>query len=494
MSALADKLEWIKLSLGFSLSELVLSSCVLLLLLMSVLWRKTFDKKIIESVVLLFLGISLAVNLYQWNTFTADTRIFNGLLHYSRYSLCFNMLFDLSGILTVWLSWNTIQAKKIEYYTLILTAITGAHLLVMSVHFVMVFLSIELISIPSYLLAAFHFQKKGMEAAMKYFLFGSVASAVMLYGISLLFGITETLDFTSTTFSTALLRNQSHFLFLAICFALAGLLYKIASAPMHFWAPDVYEAAPMPVVAFFSVVPKLAGIGILIKFYFVIHLHGQSLIRWQIVLSMVTLLTLVIGNFGALVQKHPRRMMAYSSIAQAGFIMIGPLATSIQGVQFMLFYAIVFLISNYLVFYYLDYFEKRSISTIHDYQGTGRAQVLPAFLLLVGLLALTGLPPTAGFTAKLLIFSSLWSSYESSGRALLLFLLTFGLLNTVLSLFFYLKIPYQAFLKEQIANMSLEKSLFSENLLGLLLVSLLLLLFFHPSGLMGWLNRITFAW
>jgi len=331
-----------------------------------------------------------------------------------------------------------------------------------------------------------------MEAALKYFLFGSAASAVMLYGFSLLYGITKTLDFTSQEFAHALLRHQNNFLLISICFILVGFLYKITSAPMHPWAPDIYEAAPTPVVAFFSVVPKLAGIGILTKFCLAINLNGQSLIRWQVVISLIAILTLTIGNFAALLQKNPKRMMAYSSIAQAGFLLIGAITLNQQGIQFMLFYATVFVIANFLVFHYLHYFEKQSIIAIDDFAGVGKTNALASVLVLIGLISLTGLPPTGGFMGKLFVFTSLWSSYEILQRTILLILFIFGLLNTVVSLFFYLKIPYQAFLKPG-SSLPAEKKLFSENLFGYVLVLLLLGLFFFPSVLMSWLNRITFA-
>jgi NADH-quinone oxidoreductase subunit N len=492
MNTVADKLEWIKLSLGFFLSESLLVVAILLLIVSSIFLKKISAKKWIDGFVIISFVLSVICNLLHWNNFTSEVSLFSGFISFNRLSLACSVLFDVCGALTVLLSWNSGVSKRIEYYALLLTAVVGAHLLVMSTHWVMVFLSIELISIPSYLLAAFHFNKKGMEAAMKYFLFGSVASAVMLYGMSLLFGITSTLDFTSGDFHNALLKNQSQFLFLTICLVLTGFLYKIASAPMHLWAPDVYESAPTPIVAFFSVVPKVAGVVILTKIYFIINLQGQSFIRWQIVLSMIVFLTLTIGNFGALVQKNPKRMMAYSSIAQAGFLLIGPLAVTLQGIQFMLFYAIVFSISNYLVFYYLEFFERKSITTIKDFKGLGRLYLFPQLALLVGLLSLTGLPPTAGFTAKLLVFSSLWSAYELSSRTLLLVLIAFGLLNTVVSLFFYLKIPYQAFLRETGTTNHI-KSAPLENIVGFILVVILVWLFFQPSGLMGWLNSVTFV-
>lgn len=487
-----EKLEWIQLSLQYFLPELVLVGAFLILLLSSLVLNQGHQKKSIDLIALLLLTTSLVASFISWNQTTVNISLFSGMLTQSTFAAYLKLLFDIAGVLTVLLSWKAYEYRKAEYYALITCALLGAHVLVMSSNLIMVFLAIELISLPSYILTAFAFSKKSMEGALKYFLFGSVASAIMLYGMSLLYGITHTFDFTSEVFANAIYHQQTPFFFISVCLVLVGLLFKIASAPMHPWAPDVYEAAPTPIVAFFSVVPKLAGIGILVLFCLAINLKGNAGIRWYVVLSLVAILTLSIGNFAALLQKNPKRMMAYSSIAQAGFLLIGAITLNDQGIQFMLFYATVFLVANYLVFLYIGYFERKSIIDIESYAGIGKSHAVSSVLFLIGLISLTGLPPTAGFLAKVFVFSSLWNSYEISGQGLYLALFIFGLLNTVISLFFYLKIPYQSFLKNGNQSLVQEKT-HTINLLGFILVIVLLGLFFLPSGLMGWLNRITFA-
>lgn len=487
-----EKLEWIQLSLQYFLPELVLVGAFLILLLSSLLLNEGHQKKSIDLIAFLLLMATLVASVISWNQTTTNISLFSGMLTQSTFAAYLKLLFDVAGVLTVLLSWRAYEYRKAEYYALIACALLGAHVLVMSSNLIMVFLAIELISLPSYLLTAFVFSKKSIEGALKYFLFGSVASAIMLYGMSLLYGITHTFDFTSEVFAKAIYYQQTPFFFISVCLILAGLLFKIASAPMHPWAPDVYEAAPTPIVAFFSVVPKLAGIGILVLFCLAIDLKGNASIRWYIVLSLIAILTLSIGNFAALLQKNPKRMMAYSSISQAGILLIGAITLTNQGIQFMLFYATVFLVANYLVFLYIGHFERKSIIDMESYAGIGKSNAASSILLLVGLISLTGLPPTAGFLGKVFVFSSLWNSYEISGQGLYLVVFIVGLLNTVVSLFFYLKIPYQSFLKNG-SNTVLSENSWGVNLLGFLLVITLLGLFFLPSGLMGWLNRITFA-
>lgn len=492
MKGISEKLEWITLSLNYFWPEIILSIGILLLIIAGLLLRNRKSKSIFEYVSLICFALSLLHSIYSFEEVERSIHLFNNMLTLHRFSIYLKILFDVAGILTVLLSFNHTLERKSEYYALIITIVLGAHLLVMSTNFVMLFISIELISLPSYLLAAFAFNKRSMEAALKYFLFGSAASAVMLYGITLLYSLTQTLDYGSEEFALALIPQQNPFLIVSVCMVFAGLLFKITSAPFHIWAPDVYEAAPTPVVAFFSVVPKLAGIGALATFYLAMNLHGQVYIRWYYILGFVALITLTIGNFAALLQKSPKRMMAYSSIAQAGFLLIGIVTGSNQGVQFVLFYGTTFLLANYLVFYYIDRFEQEGVLKIEDYAGLGSGKVVASLFMLVGLVSLIGLPPTAGFTAKLLLFSSLWIGLQTNAGVIYLLLFVFGLLYTVVALFYYLKIPYQAFLKQSVPGFSIKKS--SEaNLLGIILVILLLALFFYPSGLMGWLNRINFA-
>jgi NADH-quinone oxidoreductase subunit N len=386
---------------------------------------------------------------------------------------------------------NIIPRYHAEFVALLLAVILGAHLLVMSINLVMVFLSLELISISSYVLTGFSFKKESAEGSLKYFLFGAVSSAVMLYGFSLLYGLTGTMDFSSETFLQEILDHQSYLLLIAGIFSLAGFLFKISATPMHPWAPDVYEASPMPVVAFFSVVPKLAGLAILTRFVLALSAFGQSNFSWQFIISLIAIVTITVGNFAALKQKNPKRMMAYSSIAQSGFLLVGLAAFHVEGMHVMLFYGTVYMIANYLIFIYLQFFEEQQIFLIDEYSGTGRKWPLSHAMLLIGFISLTGLPPTAGFMAKLFIFSTLWESYQGSGQSFLLWLLVIGLLNTVVSLFYYLRIPALAYLKP--GNSGTSNYLTFKNFFGAILVLLILFLFFQPNMLMGWINKINFV-
>jgi NADH-quinone oxidoreductase subunit N len=494
-TGLTIKLEIISNSIRYVIPEIILSLGILAIIFVGLLNR---NKKsgVTSGTAFLFLISSLSYTIVYWFSYSTPHVLFEGMLRADDFSAFFKILFDIGGILTIVMSMKSDELKSnrfnSEYFALILSSVLGAQLLAMSMNLVMVFLSLEMLSISSYVLAGFSLTKKGAEGSLKYFLFGSVASAIMLYGFSILFGITGTLDFSSQNFTDNLLNNQAPLVLIAGLMSIGGFLYKVAAAPMHPWAPDVYEAAPMPVVAFLSVVPKLAGIAVLAKFTLALNLFGQSNFDWQIIVSVIAMLSIGIGNFSALWQNNPKRMMAYSSIAQAGFLLIGVVCFSVQGIQFMMFYASIYLLSNFAVFICLQVFEKHAVHSIPSFSGLGKSNVMVGVLLLLGFIALTGIPPTAGFTAKLFIFTSLWSAYEQTGKDILVWLLVFGLINTVVSLFYYLKIPYYAFLKIDPTLPAVKKTQI-ENYLALILVLLVLLLFIRPDLLMSWLNRINFV-
>jgi NADH-quinone oxidoreductase subunit N len=486
---LLEQLYDIRKSVELIPSEIIITGGIILAIITG--FFKTAKQNVplfITSALLLF---SLIINI---NSLDSDIVLFNGMLRKESFSGFLKILVDFAAILTLLISYNRkfLARHSAEFCAVILTIVLGSHFLLMSNNLLLVFVSLEIVSIGSYILAGFNSNKKGSEGSLKYFIFGSVASAIMLYGFTILYGITGTLDFTSREFADQLVRNGNELVTVAGLMALAGFLFKISAAPMHPWTPDVYESAPVPVVAFFSVVPKLAGIGILAKFVIAINTSGQTSADWQTILCAVAILTLTIGNFGALAQNNAKRMMAYSSIAQSGFLLVGIAAFIPQGLHFMLFYATVYTVMNYVVFIFIQKAEENGIINIPEFQGQGKTAFWPQLLLLIGLIALTGLPPTGGFTGKLFIFSSLWESYQLTAKTIVVVLLIFGLLNTVVSLFYYLKIPYYAFLKE---GKSTEKQYFltPENLLGLILVLLILTMFFIPGLLMGWINKVNFV-
>ncbi|MEJ0034378.1 MAG: proton-conducting transporter membrane subunit [Bacteroidota bacterium] len=253
---------------------------------------------------------------------------------------------------------------------------------------------------------------------------------------------------------------------------LSGFLFKMAAAPFHLWAPDVYESTPAPIVAFLSVAPKLAAL------YVVIHWMS---IPWEGAIAVIALFTIIVGTLAALNQTNSKRMMAWSSVAQAGFLLIIP-ATNLSP---LVYYAVVFAIMNYVVFIVIHQQEQSGRGTSYsDFNGIGYTNPLAAVAITLGLMSLVGIPPVAGFMTKLFVFSNAWSKYANSTSPIFLALFIIGLLTTVASLFFYLKIPFYAFFRRSEEIQPLKISLVT-NLLLIILVGTLLALFFAPGLLMA---------
>ncbi|MEQ8926322.1 MAG: NADH-quinone oxidoreductase subunit N [Fulvivirga sp.] len=493
MEELSQKLSALINDLGFLGAEYAVAATIILVLLFDLFLS---NRRLSESIAVTGLLISIYLLVTSFSGPGSTKFLFQNMLLLSKAAVFWKIVVAVSALFCIllFISSNS-KFRRSEALIFILALLLASNFLIMSSNLLMVYFCIETISISSYILAYFSFDKKGTEAALKYLLFGATSAAVMLYGLSLLFAITGTLDFTSQQFVDTLLATKALPLIIISILVLAGILFKIAAVPFHIWSPDVYTAAPTPIVALFSVVPKIAGIAILIKIVLALNLFGQSAINWPVMISTIALATITVGNFSALWQSNFKRMMAYSSIAQTGFLLAAVAAFSEVGLSSLSFYAIVFALANLAVFALIQFFEK-SYQTVgmKDYSGLFKKEPIAGVLLLVALLSLTGLPPTAGFTGKFLIFGALWDSYSISENNWLLTLLIFGLLNTVVSLFYYLKVPYFMIFKEAEGSGKNSQILFGlENYLTALLVVAILLLFFRPDWLMGWINNINFA-
>jgi NADH-quinone oxidoreductase subunit N len=261
VTGLYEQLQLNRMSLPLFIPELILILGIVFVIALGLVKKK--GSRFFSLVALLVFSLSISVTIFSWRLYSVPVDIFNGMLRTDDFSAYLKIVIDAAALLTVLMTWrNSKQLRLPEYYALLVAAVLGAHMLVMSMNLVTIFISLEMISLASYVLAGFSFSRAGAEGSLKYFLFGSVASALMLYGFTFLYGITGTLNFSSPEFVNGIINKTSSLFFVAGIMAMAGFFYKIAAAPLHPWAPDVYEAAPMPIVAFFSVVPKLAGIGI----------------------------------------------------------------------------------------------------------------------------------------------------------------------------------------------------------------------------------------
>lgn len=505
LQQLNAKLDEVLGNLSLLSPELVLAGGILLIILLDLIVKKKgqFVLRIAALGILLISGL-LVEGQYQ---VAFDYRgLRTGMLWVNPISVFFKFIFLLAGILTILLS--TKQAGFIsdrlkwgEYFALLLTLILGLNLLAVSVNLLMIYLSLELVSICSYMLAIFQFNKKSTEGAIKYLLFGAMSSGFMLYGMSLLYGFTGSLEIYDQAFIDNLLKADPLLLLIVFTLTVTGLFFKIAILPFHIWVPDVYEAAPTPIVAFFSVAPKAAGLLVLSTLSGVFMLPTMSKssysFHWIDLLAILAISTILVGNLAALWQNNAKRLLAYSSIAHAGFLLIGLVAHNPLGLQSLIFYLGIYLFMNFGAFLFIEFFATYYVGSnkydIREYQGLGIKYPFMGICITLIMIALTGLPPTAGFTAKLLIFSALWESYQTQGWDLLLTLFIIGLLNTAISLFYYLKIPFYLFLRKPILESpqpNLPKPSMYGQILLVVLVLMILVLFFKADWLLQLSDKV----
>jgi len=355
----------------------------------------------------------------------------------------------------------------------------------MATHWLTVYLSLELLSLSSYLMVALSPAKKASEAGLKYLLFGSISSAVMLYGISLIYGLTGTLDLTDVAMQQGLANNTSLVMHLAMLMTIGGLLFKLSLVPFHVWTPDVYEATPTPLVSFLSVAPKVAVLLVMMR---VASAFPPDLLP---LLGGIALISITVGNVAALWQQNVRRLLAYSSIAQAGYLLVGIVSFNRLGFESATFYSMAYLLLNMAAFLLVDMLKPGSETRLSDYAGHGKKHAGISVILTIIMVALAGLPPTVGFTAKWLIFSALWESYQQEGQSWLLWILVGGITNAAISLAYYLRLPYTLFFKSSLSHStSMSVPLGGKIFVGTLL-AVVLLLFFKPELMMCWIRAIS---
>lgn len=377
------------------------------------------------------------------------------------------------------------QPVGTPHYHLILGLTIGLFLLTESVNLLAIYLSLELVSVSSYLLTALSRSRRASEGGIKYLLFGAISSAVMLYGMSFLYGLTGTLDITSTAFGVELARNSGFVVVTVSLLTLSGFLFKLSLVPFHVWTPDAYDAAPLPIAALFSIAPKAAALLALMRL--LTALPSEQFVDIQTPLAVIALASITLGNLSALWQTDAKRLLAYSTIAHAGFVLVGVVAFSEAGFEAALFYIATYLPITLAAFFLIDLLSRHNGGSLAmaDFAGLGSQYPLLAVSLTVVMLALVGLPPTVGFTAKFVAFSALYNAYEATNNGWLLALFALGLLNAVISLAYYLKIPFLLYFRPAPANFPIARLSPAAMGLAIILAALVVLLFFVPSGLLN---------
>ncbi len=380
---------------------------------------------------------------------------------------------------------NSCPDRHGEYYALIFGMVIGMFFMVSANDLILIYLSLELLSLSSYVLAGFvKTSIRNSEASLKYIIYGSASSGIMLFGISILYGITGSTNLHEIN-SILQFPSSSQLTFLmSILMIFTGIGFKISIVPFHFWTPDVYEGAPISITAFLSVASKAAGFAVLIRFLKITFAQGLdksgywqmiAYIDWQTLLVLFSIITMTFGNFAALWQDNIKRMLAYSSIAHAGYLMLGVAVLSDQGLMAVLVYFAIYLFMNLGAFYVVMLIaNKINSEEIDDYKGLGYSLPLLGTALGIFLVSLTGLPPTAGFIGKLYLFIALVD-------ANMITVAIIALLNTVVSLYYYIRILKAMFLNKTDKNVEINLTPLNYVVLILLIAPILILgVYFTP--------------
>jgi len=382
-----------------------------------------------------------------------STFLFMGMLAFDPFGVFFRVFFLAVGVVVVLVAHPYRELSREftgESYAMLLGVVMGMMLLATSTNLLMIYLALEMVSLPSYLLTGIlRRDSKSSEAGLKYVLFGAAASGCMVYGMSLFYGMTGTLDLVELRNALAVTDVPGSALMVATAFVLAGFGFKISMVPFHMWSPDVYEGASTPVTAFLSVAPKAAGIAVLLRFC----LSGLATAQdgayrafygldWPFLLAVLSAVTMTLGNLAAIRQENVKRMLAYSSIAHAGYLLMGAVLLSTEGIKAITFYLVVYGLMNlgaFLVVIAMSADGRRE--TFADYRGLGWRMPLLAVPMAIFMFSLVGLPPFAGFVGKVYLFKAVVARD-------MWWLALIGVLNSVVSLVYYARIVKTMFLDE----------------------------------------------
>lgn len=428
---------------------LVLTLCVIIV-------ADLLIKKESNTTGYIFLGGLVLTGIFVLMQLGRNEAIFYDVMVVDPFAVFFKVLLVLTGLFIAFFSLQSRDLEEYksrigEYYMLLSGMMLGMLLMVGSTNLLFMYLAFELTSISSYVLVGFTKKiHKSAEASLKYIIYGAVSSGVMLYGISLLIGITGATDMYGINDALVSGSSQPLLLNLSILLIIVGLGFKIAVVPFHFWAPDVYEGAPISIAAILAVASKIAAFGLLVRFFTLTFIDSEGVmetgvwqviegIHWKMLLGGMAALAMIVGNLTALRQDNIKRMLAYSSIAHAGYLLMGLVITAEEGLASIMIYLFIYLFMNLGAFYVAMLFSnKLGTESIEEYKGLGFRAPVESVAMTIFLVSLTGIPPTGGFIAKLYIFGAA----VSAGW---IWLVAIAGITTVISLFYYIRVSRNMF-------------------------------------------------
>jgi len=420
------------------LPEIVLSVFGMIVMVLEPLLDEKTGQKILGLIA--FVG-AVAGIAATWFMAQAPGLAFWNMVQVDGFSVFFHVLVIAIAAVVILSSYEYMAVQRIragEYYALILFGTVGMALMSSAVELVLIFIALEISSISSYVLAGFRrHEAASAESSLKYFLLGSFATAFFLYGVALMFGATGSTNID--LIARALQAGPIPLLaFVAVALMFVGLGFKVAAAPFHIWTPDVYEGAPAPIVGFMSTAPKAAAFAVLLRVVFVINVHAIFWVIW-----IAAALSMTLGNVSAFVQDNVKRLLAYSSIAHAGYLLMAFVAAPQLGTSAAMFYTAAYAAMNLGAFAVVSHFANAGerYVTLEDYEGLGRSSPLLAATLTIFLLSLIGIPMTGGFFAKFYVFSA-------AVKANLIWLTIIGVLNSGVGAYYYLRIIVMMYMRE----------------------------------------------
>ncbi len=429
-------IDWMAIS---PLLALVGGACIVL---MAGLLRAPFVRHtLVPLLTLVALGAAAGLTIATWND---NVSVIAGAMAMDDLTLFLTLIFVAGAAGAVLLSWRAVAPREAghgEYYALMLTVVAGMVVLAGATNLVTIFIGYELLSIPLYVLCATEMRRAtSLESGLKYLIIGSVGSATLLYGLAFVYGATGATDFAEVATAVEDVRTDV-LLLTGLALVMAGFAFKASVAPFHQWTPDVYEGAPTPITAFMAVATKAAAFGVLIRFFDVAVIGASN--SWAPALAVLALVTIVVGNVGAIGQSSLKRLLAYSSVAQAGYMLAGVVVTTQLGARAVVFYLAVYLFMNMAAFAVIVARERETgvgddISSLY---GLGEERPLLAWPMTIAMLALAGFPATAGFFGKVnLIGAAVDNGYSWLGVTIVL--------GSAISLVYYLRVVAAVWMRE----------------------------------------------
>ena len=466
------------------LPEIMVLVLIGFVLLFDVLWKDerkrnlgwlTFGGLLLTIVVSCSLAVPEATGYTVWGN----------MLSFDLAGFLFNMIFLFGAAVTSLLVMDSEPAgQRGEFYSLMLVSTIGMMLMASSYDLVMLFLAIETTSIPLYILAGFLYgDNKSTEAGFKYLFFGALTSAIMLYGFSLLYGFGGSTNIYNLSIKMQFGGMPDAILLGSMLLILVGFAFKTSIVPLHFWAPDTYEGAPTAVAGFLSTASKAAGFAVLMRVFYT--LYSQVGFNWGILIAILAVFTMTLGNLLAIGQKNIKRLLAYSSIAHAGYVLVGLVAVSPIGVASVVFYLGIYLVTNLAAFgVAVVFFRVVGSDDIAAYAGLSRRAPALGLVMLIAFLSLAGMPPFGGFVAKVWVFTAALQQGW-------LWLVVIGILNSIIGLYYYLRVLNVVY-HHRSESENLPLPVTAPNAIALALLSIFIILlgvlftpFFNISALAG---------